>query len=104
MEVVDNTVINPGSGGDTIRDIQRTAGGPKTQVVQIDMGGANTNAELLLDGGQSPSALSVPVVPASDWSDPSLQRLLIVKQQSLSLQQASLQDGFVPYETPSIGA
>jgi len=102
--MADNTVINVGSGGDTIRDIQRTTGGPKTQVVQIDMGGASSNAEQFLDGGQSNSAGSLPVVPASDWSDPSLQRLLIIKQQSLMLQQASLQDGFVPYETPSIGA
>ena len=102
--MADNTVLNPGSGGDTVRDIQRTTGGPKTQVVQLDIGGASSNAELLLDGGQSPSSMSVPVVPASDWSDPSMQRMLVVQQQALILKQASLQDGFVPYETPSIGA
>jgi hypothetical protein len=102
--MADNTIINAGSGGDTIRDIQRTTGGPKTQVVQIDIGGPSTNAESLLDGGQMPSVQSLPVVPAYDWSDPSLQRMLINQQNALLLQQASLQDGFVPYETPSIGA
>jgi hypothetical protein len=33
----DNTTLNAGSGGDTVRDINRS--GVKTQVVQLDMGG-----------------------------------------------------------------
>jgi hypothetical protein len=100
----DNTVINPGSGGDTVRDIQRTTNGPKTQVVAIDIGGTSGNPEMILDNGQVPSFYAIPVVPASDWSDPSLQRMLLVKQQFLQLQDAQRLDGFVPYETPSIGA
>lgn len=42
----DNTVLNPGAGGDTIRDIEK--GGKKTQVVTLDLGGAG--AEILLTG------------------------------------------------------
>jgi hypothetical protein len=37
--VADNTVVNVGTGGDTIRDIDR--GGVKTQVTQVDAGGAS---------------------------------------------------------------
>lgn len=51
MALVDNTPINLGSGGDSIRDIQRATGGPKTQVVQLDFGGANTNVESLVATG-----------------------------------------------------
>lgn len=103
MALTDNTVINAGSGGDTIRDIQRTAGGPKTQVVQIDMGGANTNAEMLLDGGQSPSALSVPVVPASDWTDQSAAMMLVIERSRLQFITSQPSEGFFPLEIPSIG-
>lgn len=42
----DNTVLNPGAGGDTIRDIEKS--GKKTQVVTLDLGGAG--AEILLTG------------------------------------------------------
>jgi hypothetical protein len=35
--MADNTLLNPGSGGDTIRTIDRTTF--KTQVVQLDFGG-----------------------------------------------------------------
>jgi len=42
----DNTVLNLGTGGDTIRDIDR--GAYKTQVVQLDIGGAA--AESLVTG------------------------------------------------------
>lgn len=101
--MADNTVLNSGSGGDTIRGIQRTSGGAKTQVMAVDLGGASTNSELLLQGGQSPSAKAIPVVPASDWSDPSLQKMLALQMISLQLQAAG-QEGFVPFEIPSIGA
>jgi hypothetical protein len=37
--MADNTLLNSGSGGDTIRDIDR--GGVKTQVTQLDAGGAS---------------------------------------------------------------
>lgn len=53
----DNTVLNSGTGGDTIRDLDRTTGasvGAKTQVMQLDIGGANTNAEALATG-QTPA-------------------------------------------------
>jgi hypothetical protein len=36
----DNTVLNSGSGGDTIRDVAKTANSPaKTQVMILDVGG-----------------------------------------------------------------
>ena len=62
----DNTVINRGVGGDTIRDIARQGGTAKTQVVQWDIGGAAANAEVLMTAGQQLMAVSVPVVLASD--------------------------------------
>ena len=62
----DNTVLNAGAGGDTIRDIARQGGSAKTQVVQWDLGGAAANAEVLITAGQQLMAASVPVVLASD--------------------------------------
>lgn len=101
--MADNTQISAMTGGDTIRDVQRTAGGPKTQVVALDLGGANTNAEVLITAGQTGSAQSVPVVLSYDWTDPSAAQMLIVQRQMLMLEQARSLDGFVPLETPSIG-
>lgn len=43
----DNTTLNPGLNGDSIRDLARLSGSVKTQVVQLDFGGASTNAESL---------------------------------------------------------
>lgn len=62
----DNTQLNSGTGGDTVRDLARQAGTVKTQVVQLDLGGASANAEVLITAGQQLSAASVPVVIASD--------------------------------------
>ena len=101
--MADNTVLNSGSGGDTVRGVQRTSGGPKTQVVQIDMGGASANAEMLLDGGQNPSALSVPVVPASDWTDQSAAQLVVLERARMLHLMSQPSEGFVPLEIPSIG-
>lgn len=66
--MADNTVLNVGTGGDTVRDLARQAGTVKTQVVQLDLGGASANAEVLISAGQKTMALSVPVVLASDQS------------------------------------
>ena len=62
----DNTVINVGVDGDTVRDLARQGGGVKTQVVQLDIGGASSNAEVLITAGQQVMAASVPVVLASN--------------------------------------
>lgn len=63
----DNTRLNPGSGGDTIRTLDRTGtGAPKTEVVQLDLGGPDPNAEFLVAAGSAVSARSLPVVIASD--------------------------------------
>jgi len=64
--MTDNTPLNAGSGGDTTRTIDRLGLGVKTQVAQIDIGGANGNAEALLTGGQKTSAQSISIVRASD--------------------------------------
>jgi len=40
--MADNTILNPGAGGDTIRDVDK--GGLKTQVVMLDIGGAGAEA------------------------------------------------------------
>lgn len=64
--MADNTILNTGTGGDTIRDLARGAGTVKTQVVQLDLGGATANAEVLITAGQQVMTASVPVVIASN--------------------------------------
>lgn len=44
----DNSVLPPGGGGDSVRDIDRLGGGVKTQVAQLDFGGDNTHPEQLV--------------------------------------------------------
>jgi hypothetical protein len=60
----DNTELPPGVGGDTVRDLARQGGTAKTQVVQLDLGGATLNAEKLITAGQQVMADSVPVTMA----------------------------------------
>lgn len=62
----DNTILNQGSGGDTVRNLGRGAGTVKTQVVQLDLGGPTSNSEVLITAGQQLMAASVPVVLALD--------------------------------------
>lgn len=40
--MADNTILNPGSGGDTVRNLDK--GGVKTDVVALDVGGSGTEA------------------------------------------------------------
>ena len=75
--MADNTLLNPGAGGDTIRTLDRTGTGtPKTEVVQLDVGGPDPNAESLVTGGKQLRAKSIPIVWPSDevplpisWAD-----------------------------------
>ena len=62
----DNTLLNAGTGGDTVRSLARAAGTPKTSIVQLDLGGATANAEVLITAGQQTMSVSVPVVIASN--------------------------------------
>lgn len=62
----DNTVLAVQTGGDTIRDLARQLGSVKTQVCQLDIGGASANAEVLVTAGQQTMAASLPVVIASN--------------------------------------
>lgn len=64
--MADNTLLNAGVGGDTMRDLARAAGTVKTQVVQLDLGGASANGEVLITAGQQVMSASVPVALASD--------------------------------------
>jgi hypothetical protein len=74
--VADNTTLNPGVGGDLIRDIQRSSGTAKTQIVALDIGGAETNTEFLISAGQAPMSQSIPMVRSGDQpSDPALVRI-----------------------------
>ena len=63
--MADNTTLNPGSSGDQIRDLARQSGVIKTQVVQLDLGGATANAEFLVtaialaDATANPTAMLV---------------------------------------------
>lgn len=63
---MDNTVLNSGAGGDTVRDLARTGGTVKTQVVQLDLGGPSANAEALITAGRQLMSASVPVAIALD--------------------------------------
>jgi hypothetical protein len=56
--MADNTILNPGAAGDTIRDLDR-GGGIKTQVVQLDIGGAAS--ESLVTG-------AIPVSQSGTWN------------------------------------
>lgn len=62
----DNTILNPGTAGDTIRDLARLSGSVKTQVIALDLGGAASNAENLITAGQQTMANSMPVAIASN--------------------------------------
>ena len=66
----DNTNLNLGFGGDTIRTVAKTANAPaKTQILIIDVGGgADGSVETPLVAGQQTTALSLSVTPASDIS------------------------------------
>jgi hypothetical protein len=48
--MADNTNLNTGSGGDVTRTLDRLTAGIKTQVMQLDFGGSNANAEQLVSG------------------------------------------------------
>ena len=66
--MADNTLLNAGTGGDTIRDVAKTANSPaKTQMVILDVGGgADASPETALVLGQAVKASSIPVTIASD--------------------------------------
>lgn len=64
--MADNTQLNIGVGGDVVRDLARNSGNVKTQVIQLDIGGASSNAEVLITAGQQLASASVPVVLASN--------------------------------------
>ena len=59
----DNTLQG---GNDLIRDLARQGGNAKTQVIQLDLGGASANGEVLITAGQQVMAVSVPVVLVSN--------------------------------------
>jgi len=46
----DNTTLASGSGGDTVRTLDRLTLGVKTEVMQIDAAGGDPNAESLVSG------------------------------------------------------
>jgi hypothetical protein len=66
--VTDNTNLNPGVGGDTIRTLDRTGTGqPKTEVVTIDLGGGDGRSESILS---FPISVSNPDAPVDDDGNP----------------------------------
>ena len=67
----DNTTLNSGSGGDTVRTVAKTGNSPaKTQAILLDIGGgADASPETILTAGQQTKALSVSIVPASDLTN-----------------------------------
>jgi hypothetical protein len=97
--MADNTTIQSQAGGDLVRDIDRslnTGNSPvvlaKTQVVQLDAGG---QANESLVSAQNP-------MPTSD---PSSRVNILYNAQQLLIQRDGFGGaGFVPFETPNIGA
>ena len=72
--MADNTVLNPGVGGDTIRDVAKTATGAKTQVMLVDGGGGSVSSpESIWTMGGAVTAASMPVTLASDQTIPATQ-------------------------------
>lgn len=69
--MADNTVLNTGSGGDSMRTIDRSGSGPKTQVISLDVGASGAGNESILRVGQQVAAASIPVVLPSA-QDPSV--------------------------------
>jgi len=63
--MADNVTLNAGSGGDSVRTVDKA--GQEAQVIIVDVGSGAT--ESLLTEGQKAMANSVPVVVASDQSD-----------------------------------
>jgi hypothetical protein len=88
--MADNTQRNTTSGGDTIRDIDRSLNPvpipAKTQVVQLDVGGENAENFVTL-------ANPLPVY------DTARIKAFLIMQQLQVVQVGS--NGFVPIETPS---
>ena len=66
--MADNTLLNAGTGGDTIRDVAKTVNSPaKTQMMILDVGGAtDASTETALVLGQATKSASLPVTLASD--------------------------------------
>jgi hypothetical protein len=93
--VADNTILLPASGGDTIRDIDRSQNSnpiaAKTQVVQLDAGGE----------GQESLVSAANPLPITDTYDRQIVSLLM---QQLMFQQAAQIGGYVPLELGQIGA
>lgn len=58
--MTDNTVLNSGSGGDTIRTLVKSGNTAKTQAVQLDVGGGDSNAEVFVSSA-NPLPISGPV-------------------------------------------
>lgn len=56
--MADDTTLNLGSGGDMIRTVDRSGSGPKTQVVQLDVGGGGASESLVS------STNPIPMVPS----------------------------------------
>lgn len=48
--MADNTTLASGSGGDTVRTLDRLTKGVKTETMQIDAAGGDPNAESLVSG------------------------------------------------------
>ena len=65
--MADNTALNIGSGGDTVRTLAKNINFPaKTQVIALDVGGGDSSTEALLVLGQTVKASSISVAIASD--------------------------------------
>lgn len=65
--MADNTLLNAGSGGDTVRDVAKTANSPaKTQIVIVDIGGGlDASSEVAWTGAPPVGYASLAVNQAS---------------------------------------
>jgi hypothetical protein len=98
--MADNTLSSP--SGDSIRDVQRTTGGPKTTVVQLDVGGSNANSEVLVTSTSYTQANALPVGFTAD-------QLQVMRTDALAIADegnylatvGAMQNGFIPFEFPA---
>lgn len=85
---MDNTTLNPASGGDAVRTLDRTGTGvPKTEVVQLDVAGPSSSAESLVSAAN-------PLPVSGTWDQ--IRVALLVQQAAMLAAQP--QNGFVPLE------
>jgi hypothetical protein len=84
----DNTLLNPGNGGDVIRTLDKTGTGvPKTQVIALDVGGGDGTQEVIASLNKP-----VPILDAVGTLEAILLELKVISSLLVSLSQPRADD------------